>query len=191
MTPKDFFNFCHEKAKEAGLSSDRIFLGGDHLGPLTVANKPEAEAMEYAKTLVHDYVRAGFTKIHIDTSMKVADDDPNTRLSDETIARRGATLAKVCEEAYQELLQENPEAIHPVYIVGSEVPIPGGAQEENAGMQVTKPEDFKSTVATFEKHLMIWESQMLGTTLSLLLFSQVLKKKMLDVKNTIVNVLKI
>ena len=151
MTPKDFFNFCHEKAKEAGLSSDRIFLGGDHLGPLTVANKPEAEAMEYAKTLVHDYVRAGFTKIHIDTSMKVADDDPNTRLSDETIARRGATLAKVCEEAYQELLQENPEAIHPVYIVGSEVPIPGGAQEENAGMQVTKPEDFKSTVATFEK----------------------------------------
>ena len=99
MTPKDFFNFCHEKAKEAGLSSDRIFLGGDHLGPLTVANKPEAEAMEYAKTLVHDYVRAGFTKIHIDTSMKVADDDPNTRLSDETIARRGATLAKVCEEA--------------------------------------------------------------------------------------------
>ena len=43
--------------------------------------------MEYAKTLVHDYVRAGFTKIHIDTSMKVADDDPNTRLSDETIAR--------------------------------------------------------------------------------------------------------
>ena len=107
--------------------------------------------MEYAKTLVHDYVRAGFTKIHIDTSMKVADDDPNTRLSDETIARRGATLAKVCEEAYQELLQENPEAIHPVYIVGSEVPIPGGAQEENAGMQVTKPEDFKNTVATFEK----------------------------------------
>ena len=52
--------------------------------------------MEYAKTLVHDYVRAGFTKIHIDTSMKVADDDPNTRLSDEIIARRGATLAKKC-----------------------------------------------------------------------------------------------
>lgn len=66
----------------------------------------------------------------------------------------------------------------------------GGAQEENAGMQVTKPEDFKSTVATFEKHLMIWESQMLGTTLSLLLFSHV-EEKMLDVKNTIVNVLKI
>lgn len=151
MTPKDFYTFCLEEAKLAGLDSDRVFLGGDHLGPLTVSHLPESEAMDYAKTLVHDYVRAGFTKIHIDTSMKVADDDPNTRLSDETIARRGATLAKVCEEAYQELLQENPKAIHPVYIVGSEVPIPGGAQEENAGMQVTKPEDFKNTVATFEQ----------------------------------------
>ena len=49
-----------KKQKKVGLSSDRIFLGGDHLGPLTVANKPEAEAMEYAKTLVHDYVRLWF-----------------------------------------------------------------------------------------------------------------------------------
>ena len=99
MTPKDFYKYCLDVAGKVGLDKDRIFLGGDHLGPLTVSNKPEAEAMDYAKTLVHDYVRAGFTKIHIDTSMKVADDDPNTRLSDETIARRGATLAKVCEEA--------------------------------------------------------------------------------------------
>lgn len=151
MTPKDFYEFCLQEAENAGLDKDRVFLGGDHLGPLTVSSKPEKEAMEYAKTLVHDYVRAGFTKIHIDTSMKVADDDPNTRLSDEIIARRGATLAKVCEEAYQELLEENPEAIHPVYIVGSEVPIPGGAQEESSGMQVTKPQDFRNTVAAFEK----------------------------------------
>ena len=151
MTPKDFYNYCLETAEKIGLPKDRVFLGGDHLGPLTVSSKPEAEAMDYAKTLVHDYVRAGFTKIHIDTSMKVADDDPNTRLSDEVIAKRGATLAKVCEEAYQELLEENPEAVHPVYIVGSEVPIPGGAVEEDAGMQVTKPEDFKATVSTFEK----------------------------------------
>ncbi len=58
----------------------------------------------------------GFTKIHIDTSMKVSDDDPNTRLSDETIARRGATLAKVCEEAYQELLQKKIQKQFTQYI---------------------------------------------------------------------------
>lgn len=151
MTPADFKEFVLAKAKEIGTDPAKIYLGGDHLGPLTVANLPEKEAMEYARILVHDYVKAGFTKIHIDTSMKVADDDPNTRLSDETIARRGAELARVCEDAYQELLKEDPNAVRPVYIVGSEVPIPGGATGDNSGMQVTRVEDFKNTVATFEK----------------------------------------
>ena len=151
MTPADFKAFVLAKAKEIGCDPSKIYLGGDHLGPLTVAHLPEAEAMAYARTLVHDYVKAGFTKIHIDTSMKVADDDPNERLSDETIARRGAELARVCEDAYQELLKEDPNAVRPVYIVGSEVPIPGGATGDNSGMQVTRVEDFKNTVATFEK----------------------------------------
>lgn len=150
MTPADFMKFVREKAEAIGLSMDRVFLGGDHLGPLTFASLPEKEAMEQARELVRCYVAAGFTKIHIDTSMKVADDDPNVRLSDEIIARRGAELARVCEDTYQELLKNDPTAVRPVYIVGSEVPIPGGAQEENAGMQVTKVEDFKATVKAFE-----------------------------------------
>lgn len=151
MKPADFRDFVFGIAKKVGFTTDRIFLGGDHLGPLTFASKPEAEAMADARELVRCYVAAGFTKIHIDTSMKVADDDPNTRLSDETIARRGAELARVCEDTYQELLKSDPDAVRPVYIVGSEVPIPGGAQDPNAGMQVTRVEDFKATVAAFEK----------------------------------------
>lgn len=151
MTPADFKAFVLEKAKETGTDPALIYLGGDHLGPLTVQNLPEKEAMAYAEQLVHDYVKAGFTKIHIDTSMKVADDDPNVRLSDEIIASRGARLADVCEKAYQELKKENPDAVRPVYIVGSEVPIPGGAISEDAGMQVTRVQDFKDTVAAFEK----------------------------------------
>ena len=150
MKPIDFMNFVMEKADKVGLAKDRVFLGGDHLGPLTFASKPEKEAMAMARELVRCYVAAGFTKIHIDTSMKVADDDPNVRLSDETIARRGAELARVCEDTYQEVLKTNPDAVRPVYIVGSEVPIPGGAQEADAGMQVTRVEDFKATVAAFE-----------------------------------------
>lgn len=151
MKPKDFYNMVYEKAKKIGLDHSRVFLGGDHLGPLTVTNLPEKEAMAYARTLLHDYVEAGYTKIHIDTSMKVADDNPNERLSDETIARRGAELALVCEDAYQQLLKTRPDAVRPVYIVGSEVPIPGGAQDPQAGMQVTRVEDFKATYRAFEK----------------------------------------
>ena len=150
MKPSDFRDFVMGIADRIGFDKSRIFLGGDHLGPLTFASKNEAEAMEDAKELVRCYVAAGFTKIHIDTSMKVASDDANTRLSDETIATRGATLVKVCNETYKELLKTNPDAIAPVYIVGSEVPIPGGAQDPNAGMQVTRVEDMKATVKAFE-----------------------------------------
>lgn len=150
MTPQDFKEFVHGIAKRVEFTTDRIFLGGDHLGPLTFASLPEEEAMAQSRELVRCYVAAGFTKIHIDTSMKVADDDPNTRLSDEIISRRGAELVRVCEDTYQELLKKQPDAIRPVYIVGSEVPIPGGAQGEDEGMQVTKVSDFKATVKAFE-----------------------------------------
>ena len=152
MKPADFKAFVEDIAKEIGFDTNKLFLGGDHLGPLTFTSLNEEEAMKEADDLIRCYVSAGFTKIHIDTSMRVKDDDVNTRLSDETIARRGARLAKVAEEAYAKLLETNPDAIEPVYIVGSEVPIPGGAQGAvDEGVQVTKPEDFKATLNTFEK----------------------------------------
>ncbi len=152
MKPKDFMKFVEDLAAVEQLPMDRIILGGDHLGPLTFTKYDEEKAMSEASELIRQFVLAGFTKIHIDTSMKVASDNPDERLSDETISRRGAELAKVAETAYAELLKENPDAVHPVYIVGSEVPIPGGSQsKQDTGLQVTKVEDFKKTVSTFEK----------------------------------------
>lgn len=152
MTPADFKKFVLEIADRNGFDRNRIFLGGDHLGPLTFAYKDEAEAMADSEELIRHYVAAEFTKIHIDTSMKVNSDPEDVRLSDEIIAGRGAHLAKVAEETYKELLERDPEAIPPVYVIGSEVPIPGGAVgAEDNGVQVTKVEDFKNTVAAFEK----------------------------------------
>ncbi len=152
MTPADFKKFVFDIADGCGFDRNRIFLGGDHLGPLTFASKDEPEAMADAEELIRHYVRAGFTKIHIDTSMKVNSDPEDVRLSDEIIAGRGARLAKVAEETYQELLSQEPDAIPPVYIIGSEVPIPGGAVgAEDNGVQVTRVEDFKNTVAAFRQ----------------------------------------
>lgn len=152
MTPADFKEFVLKIAKKSGFDKQKIFLGGDHLGPLTFAGKDEAEAMADAEELIRCYVGAGFTKIHIDTSMKVNSDPADVRLSDEIIAGRGARLAQVAEETYRELLKSEPDAIPPVYIIGSEVPIPGGAVgSEDTGVQVTKVDDFKNTVAAFEK----------------------------------------
>ena len=153
MTPKDFYNFVIKFAKEIDLDINKVFLGGDHLGPLTWTHLNEKDAMDNATVLIRDYVLAGFTKIHVDTSMKVLDDDPNTRLSDEVIAKRGAYLVSVANNAYKELLKVNPNAIKPVYIVGSEVPIPGG-QTSSSGlneMQITSVSDLDNTISTFKK----------------------------------------
>ena len=49
--------------------------------------------MADSEELIRHYVAAGFTKIHIDTSMKVNSDPEDVRLSDEIIAGRGAHLA--------------------------------------------------------------------------------------------------
>lgn len=151
MKPIDFKNYVYEIADKLGFDKNKIFLGGDHLGPLTWTSLNEKEAMANSEVLIDAYVSAGFTKIHVDTSMKVADDDPNVRLPDETIARRGVHLVKVAENAYKKLLETNPDAVEPVYIVGSEVPIPGGSQAAvDEGVQVTKVEDFTATMNTFK-----------------------------------------
>lgn len=150
MYPKDFYEMVLKMAAEIGVPENHIILGGDHLGPLTWQNLPETEAMEKSETLVYQYARAGFTKIHLDTSMKVAD-DPEGLLSTETIARRGATLYKAAMKGYEELKAEKPDAMRPVFVIGSEVPIPGGAQEAEDTLAVTKPEAFRDTVATYRR----------------------------------------
>lgn len=149
MNAQDYVAFIESLSEKTGLPMERIILGGDHLGPLTWTHLPEEEAMENSKVLLREFVLAGFTKIHIDTSMKVAD-DPEGPLSTKVIAKRGAILAEVCEQAFLELKAKKEDAVHPVYIVGSEVPIPGGAVEEEDELQVTRVEDLKETIETFQ-----------------------------------------
>ena len=151
MTPENFRDYVYEIADRVNFEHEKIILGADHFGPLVWSDLPADEAMKNSKELVRLAVLAGFTKIHLDTSMKLGGDSLNERLSDEVIAERGVTLLEECEKAYQELLKINPNAMRPVYIIGSEVPIPGGTQEEDAGLQVTSVKDFEATIATYKQ----------------------------------------
>lgn len=151
MKPADFYAYVQQLAADMGYPEKDLILGGDHLGPLTWTNLPAAEAMDNAEELVRQFVLAGFTKIHLDTSMRVADDDLQARLSDEVIAERGARLCKAAEAAYAQRLAVHPGSQPPVYIIGSEVPIPGGAQEAEDSVSVTKPEACMGTYQTFEQ----------------------------------------
>ncbi|MDB1940847.1 class II D-tagatose-bisphosphate aldolase, non-catalytic subunit [Clostridium tertium] len=153
MKPKEYVKYIYSIADKVGFPKERIILGGDHLGPLTWRTINPREAMENAKNLIREYVLAGFSKIHIDTSMPLNGDFENEIFDDSLIANRASVLCKFAEEAYLELKEKDDEAMHPVYIIGSEVPIPGGAQveEEEAGPKVTSVEGFKNTVETFKK----------------------------------------
>lgn len=151
MKPIDFKRFVYQIADKIYFPKENIILGGDHLGPLIWTGENEGAAMEKSKELVRQFVKAGYKKIHLDTSMRLASDSIDKKLSDEVIARRGAELYKVCEEAYQELLKENPSEARPVYIIGSEVPIPGGAQEEEESITVTKSQDVENTLEVYRK----------------------------------------
>ncbi|MBQ9419897.1 MAG: class II D-tagatose-bisphosphate aldolase, non-catalytic subunit [Synergistaceae bacterium] len=151
MTPKDFCDYVFAIADRVGLAREKIILGADHFGPLVWSDLPADEAMKNSKELVRLAVFAGFRKIHLDTSMKLADDPVDERLSDEIVAERGAVLLEECEKAYREVLQSNPNEVRPVYVIGSEVPIPGGAQNEDEGLQVTSVADFENTINTYRQ----------------------------------------
>ena len=143
MKPVDFMAYVRRIAKKTGLNEDQLIVGGDHLGPLTWQDDPESIAMPKAEELVSQYVYAGFSKIHIDTSMRLADDSKTERLPDSTIAKRAARLCAVAEAAVQD--------VRPVYVIGSEVPVPGGATENEDSIQVTSPDDLKSTLTAFRQ----------------------------------------
>ncbi len=151
MTPIEFRSFVYEIADKDRFSREKIVLGGDHMGPLPWAELPAAEAMEQAEMLVRECVRAGYQKIHLDTSMRLGDDRTDIPLDDEVIAERGARLYRACEEEFQKLLARDPRAVHPVYVIGSEVPVPGGCREEEEGAYVTTPERFEQTLMAYHR----------------------------------------
>lgn len=153
MKPVDFRNMVRRLCQEIGYDFNRVILGGDHLGPLTFVKYDEEKAMEEAKELIKQYVLAGFTKIHIDTSMKISSDDQHSALPVETVAKRAAVLMEVANEAYEIIKAENDNAIRPCFIVGSEVPIPGGEQEKVDTLEVTKVEEFNKQVSIFKSYL--------------------------------------
>jgi D-tagatose-1,6-bisphosphate aldolase subunit GatZ/KbaZ len=154
MKPSDFVAFVRDIAARSGFDPENLILGGDHLGPLVWKDMPEREAMTLAEELIDGYVSAGFAKIHIDTSMKLGDDPNGRALSDETIAARGARLCAAAEAAYkrtERTLRGVPGASPPVYVIGSEVPTPGGSQEEAIDtLTPTSPSAFRASYSAFE-----------------------------------------
>lgn len=142
MRPADFVHFVHDIAARVGFDPARIVLGGDHLGPNPWTALDAEAAMAKAEVMVAAYVAAGFRKIHLDCSMACAG-DPEP-LPEAEIVRRAVRLCRAAEAAHAQV-----GGAAPVYVIGTEVPVPGGATEAIEGLAVTTPE---AALATIEAH---------------------------------------
>lgn len=140
MQPADFAALVQRIAAEEGCPADLLLLGGDHLGPNPWRDHTAGQAMAEACAMVAAYVAAGFRKIHLDASMGCRGEP--AALDDATTASRAARLAAVAEDT---------AARHglppPVYVIGTEVPPPGGADHALQAITPTDPEAARQTIA--------------------------------------------
>ncbi len=141
LTPAAFRDQVYGIADQAGFPRRRVVLGGDHLGPNPWRHLPAGVALAEAEAMVAAYVAAGYEKIHLDTSMGCQGEPEH--LPDSVTAERAARLAVVAQAA----ATGAGTALR--YVIGTEVPVPGGAVEEIEHLEVTRPD---AVAATLEAH---------------------------------------
>jgi D-tagatose-1,6-bisphosphate aldolase subunit GatZ/KbaZ len=146
FTPEGFRSSIQKRAEQEEFDASRIILGGDHLGPVPFQTEAAPSAMEKARDMVRSFVEAGFDKIHLDTSIPLGG---ASTIDPKEVARRCAALCRECEEAHVRMTARRGRNIPPapLYIIGTEVPVPGGSDEVEQGVQVTSVPDFEETVA--------------------------------------------
>lgn len=144
QTPHQFAETVYAAAQRAGLGAGRVLLGGDHLGPYPWRGEEAAAALEKGCELARQCVLAGYHKIHLDASMACAG-DPGA-LDPVTIAERAAILCRAAERAFEELPAGRAR---PLYVIGTEVPTPGGEVGPGEPPAVTAAEDVGSTLESF------------------------------------------
>ena len=149
MKPADFIAHVRDLAAQLGVDPALIVFGGDHLGPQVWRAEPADSAMAKARDLMRAYVEAGFTKIHLDCS-EGCKGEP-AQVDDDISATRAASLAAVCEE-----YAPNRAALS--YVIGTEVPPPGGARADEAGQTIapTKPDRARHTL---ERHFAAFKAE--------------------------------
>ena len=128
MTPLQFSTFARQMASQVGLKADQMIIGADHLGPWVWKEQTAHTAMTNAEELLRQCIHAGFQKIHLDTTYGCADDG-SSHLPIELNAQRSVQLCRIAESmTYQK---------GPLYVIGSDVPQPGGGLLSDSASMVT------------------------------------------------------
>jgi D-tagatose-1,6-bisphosphate aldolase subunit GatZ/KbaZ len=133
MTPAHFADYVRGVARGCAFPAGRLLLGADHLGPYVWRGEAAEAAMAKAVDLVRDFVSCGYAKIHLDTGVGCADDPPGG-LPAAAAAERTARLCRAAEDAARSPSSRRPR---PLYVIGAEVPPPGGSLEDADQVPVT------------------------------------------------------
>lgn len=147
LNPQQFVEYVQQISDRMKFPFEMIILGGDHLGPNVWQDRPSDQAMGHASDQIRSYVQAGFTKIHLDASMRCLDDpgEPGKPLDPAIIAERTAFLCRTAEE------YSNGSGSLPLYVIGTEVPVPGGANHDIGEITITSVPDLQQTIDLTQK----------------------------------------
>ena len=151
MAPADFVKFVDGIGERVGFPKEKVLLGGDHLGPNPWKGEPKEEAMAKAEALVREYVRAGFTKIHLDASMHLGGDGSRSVPWIPLLLQNGLLgfarpeeglpgTSCLCAPMLNGLCTSLARRCHAQWLC-----------ERKRGMNVTAPEDFHATVRLTRK----------------------------------------
>ncbi len=150
MQPGQFAEYVRQTAAQAGLPKEWLILGGDHLGPEPWKFETSDVAMSKACELVRRCVHAGYRKLHLDASSPCRDDilSGHTYLSIETIADRTAALCASAEAVFK-TRPEGEDGLS--YIVGTDVPPPGGQSEDNLEIPTSSVGEIAETISQMRR----------------------------------------
>ncbi|MCU0560554.1 MAG: class II D-tagatose-bisphosphate aldolase, non-catalytic subunit [Desulfobacterales bacterium] len=147
MTPARFASFLNGVADGMGFPRDRLLMGADHLGPYVWRSETAAAAMAKAAELARQCISAGFVKIHLDTGFGCSD-DAAAILPPALAAERAVGLCGACEAQAARLPAGRRR---PLYVIGAEVPPPGGALEQPEAVELTRPEEVAEFIGLAER----------------------------------------
>ena len=143
MTPGMFRDYVYAFAFQLNFDVSRLILVAIILGRTPGRRSMQQPPCRRPRRWF-SCVEAGFTKIHLDASMRCAD-DPEA-LHDEVKAARAATLCRAAEDAR---VRHGLGSV--VYVIGTEVPVPGGATHSLGVLEVTRCEAAEQTLSLHRK----------------------------------------
>ena len=113
LNSNQFFKKIHLLASKLKYKKKNLYIGADHLGPLPWKDLKNKIAIQNSIRLFRDAVKAGYSKIHIDTGIELKEDK---NLLKKTIIER-------CSLIFNSVDKKKLKKI--IFVFGTEVPTAG------------------------------------------------------------------